>query len=230
MKAYHPFSKHLNMYQNDHSAFHWLNAQAHCLPSLPKLLPEAQLEIIKRDEGALAVWRSRSVSLLPSLSICHAAAGSRPLCSQLSAQLEIIPLSLSANSRHVAVNITPPPSLSPSCSTHSLTWVCHELNDGWHQLHGKSGFSDGDIVSFGQHHSVELREWQEKKNCKYHFVWLHFLEIEAPFSLRDMCSPPCSMLLYYYLTGKQMARGVGDNVLIRLFVWLQLALLTLLSM
>lgn len=122
-----------------------------------------------------------------------------------------------------------PPSLSPSCSTHSLTWVCHELNDGWHQLHGKSGFSDGDIVSFGQHHSVELREWQEKKNCKYHFVWLHFLEIEAPFSLRDMCSPPCSMLLYYYLTGKQMARGVGDNVLICLFVWLQLALLTLLS-
>lgn len=98
---------------NDHSAFHWLNAQAHCLPSLPKLLPEAQLEIIKRDEGALAVWRSRSVSLLPSLSICHAAAGSRPLCSQLSAQLEIIPLSLSANSRHVAVNITPPPLSLP---------------------------------------------------------------------------------------------------------------------
>ncbi|TMS09408.1 Arf-GAP with GTPase, ANK repeat and PH domain-containing protein 3 [Larimichthys crocea] len=44
---------------------------------------QAQFEIIKRDEGVLAAWRSRSVSLLPSFSICHAVAGSRALWSQL---------------------------------------------------------------------------------------------------------------------------------------------------
>lgn len=145
----------------------------------------------------LAVWRSRSVSLLPSSSICHAAAGSRALWSQLSAQLQIISLSLSANSRHAAVNIT---SLPASRFTQSLTGVCCELNDGLHQLYGKSGCSDGDN-SLIWLPSLCRAQWMTE-NCKYHFVWLLFLEIEVSIFPGDMYNPPCSMLLITWLENK----------------------------
>lgn len=143
----------------------------------------------------LAVWRSRSASLLPSLSVCHAAAGSRLLWSQLSAQLEIISLSLSANSRHAAVNIT---SLSPSLLLHphlSVPWIKWRVL----QLHGKSFFSDGKIISFSI--TVELRKGQVKIASVILYDYF-FVEIEAHFPLKDMCSPPCSMMLITWLENK----------------------------
>lgn len=94
-------------------------------------------------------WLSGEVALyhVPvPFRICHGAAGSQALWSQLSAQLQIISLPLSANSHHAAMNI---PSLPPSRSTQSLTRVCRELNDELQQLHGKSACSDGDYSLIG---------------------------------------------------------------------------------
>lgn len=191
LKACHPLSKHLNMYHIVHSAFHWLDAQARCLPSLPKLLPEAQFEIIKRVEGVPTVWRSRLVSLLPSLSICHAAAGSRPYASKLSAQIQIISLSLNANSHHVAMNTT----LLPPCSTHSLTWVWHESNDGGTNCMEIRFF----IWGFGLIQLTSLCISQnDRKKLQVSFFMITFPGSRGNFIPRRyyMCSPLCSVLVF----------------------------------
>lgn len=61
LKARRLISKHLNMYQSAHSASHRRDAQACCLPSLPRWLPEAQFEIIKGEKER---WLSGEAALL----------------------------------------------------------------------------------------------------------------------------------------------------------------------
>lgn len=157
LKACHPLSKHLNMYHSVRSAFHLLDAQARCLPSLPKLLPEAQFEIIKIVEvSADCLEKSPCITLAFSLYLpCWSRQPA--VCFQLSAQIQIISFLLSANSRHVTVNTT----LQPSCSTHSLAWVWHESNDGRHQLHENQVFQ---MQSWSPSANITLyiSEWQEK--------------------------------------------------------------------
>lgn len=124
-------------------------------------------------------WLSGEVALYHSclsLSICHAAAGSRLLWSQLSAQLEIISLSLSANSRHAAVNITslPPSLLLRPFSHFSVPWIKWRVETiAW-----KISFFRWQNHLIFHHRRAQGRTG---KNCKCYLVWLLLCENRGTF-------------------------------------------------
>lgn len=183
--------------------------------------PEAQFEIIKRDEGVSAVWRSRCVSLSPPFlslfAMLQQAAGRYGPSCQRNFKSSLFPSVLI----HVTQPWTSRPSLPPSARSLARV-VCRELNDEPHRLHGESGRSDDD------NSLIWLTFWGGGPKitsiilCDY-----FFLENRGTFFSPEICRihfAVCCPLPDWKTNSPRVV------VIMRsLFVWLELALLTLLS-
>lgn len=116
LKARRLISKHLNMYQSAHSASHRRDAQACCLPSLPRWLPEAQFEIIKGEKER---WLSGEAALL-----CVALASLPPPPSLLPLFLPLFAVLQQAAGRYA-------PSCQPNSKSSLLASALIRLTQPW---------------------------------------------------------------------------------------------------